>query len=118
LQGLQDALLREISEMAPPDYIESKRFLNNLSEAVKALSDPNIQNYLTGKYAAKGRNVAELVDNMTKVQGLQFAPASPGDEAAYRALYRALQTYDSGMSQLNTSVPAPMPPSGSGSGEK
>jgi len=118
VQGLQDALLREISEMAPPDYIESKRFLNNLSEAVKALSDPNVQNYLTGKYAAKGRNVAELVENMTKTQGLQFAPATPGDEAAYRALYRALQTYDTGLSQLNTSLPAPMPPSGSGSGEK
>jgi hypothetical protein len=118
LQGLQDALLREISEMAPPDYIESKRFLNNLGEAVRALSDPNIQNYLTGKYAAKGRNVAELVENMTKVQGLQFAPATPGDEAAYRALYRALQAYDSGLNQLNTSLPAPMPTSGSGSGDK
>ncbi len=118
LQGLQDALLREISEMAPPDYIESKRFLNNLGEAVRALSDPNVQNYLTGKYAPKGRNVAELIDNMTKVQGLQFAPATPGDEAAYRALYRALQTYDTGITQLNTSAPAPMPPSGSGSGDK
>ena len=32
---------------------------------------------------------------MTK-EGLVFAPAAPGDEAAYRAVYDALRTYESG----------------------
>jgi len=115
VQRLHDTLLKNVGEMPPSDYIEAKRYLNQLSDAVKALKDPNAQNFLTGKYAARGRTVAELVDNLTRVQGLQFAPASPGDEAAYRVLYRALQAYDAGMNQLTTSAPAPAP---SGSGDK
>jgi hypothetical protein len=87
-----------------------------LNEAVQALSDPNVQNFLTGKFAAKGKNVADLVDNLTRVQGLEFAPAAPGDEAAYRALYQLFQAYDTGMNQM-TSIPAPKP-SDSGSGDK
>jgi hypothetical protein len=115
---LHETLLRNVSEMVPSDYIESKRYLNMLSEAVRALKDPKAQDYLTGKTAAKGKTVAELVDNMTRLQGLQFAPASPGDEGAYRALYRALQTYDLSMTQLNTSAPVTPTPPGSGSGDK
>jgi hypothetical protein len=114
VQQMHETLLKNVGEMPPSDYIESKRFLNMLSDAVKALKDPNAQNFLTGKYAAKGKTVAELVDNLTRVQGLQFAPASPGDEAAYRVLYRAFQAYDAGINQLATAVPTPS----SGSGDK
>ena len=37
----------------------------------------------------------ELVRNMSR-QGLRFAPASPGGEAAYRALYNAMVSYTAG----------------------
>jgi hypothetical protein len=37
--------------------------------------------------------VPELVEHMTK-EGLEFAPAVAGDEAAYLSLHRALATYD------------------------
>ncbi len=114
---LHATLLRNVSEMPPSDYIESKRYVNMLTEAVRALKDPKAQDYLTGKAAPKGKTVAELVDNMTRLQGMQFAPASPGDEGAYRALYRALQAYDAGMTQVNTSAP-PTPPGSGGSGDK
>jgi hypothetical protein len=114
VQRMHDTLLKNVGELPPSDYIESKRYLNMLSEAVKALKDPNAGKFLTGVYAAKGKTVAELIDNLTRIQGLQFAPASPGDEAAYRVLYRAFQAYDAGMTQLTTAAPPP----GSGSGDK
>jgi hypothetical protein len=108
VQQMYDILLKNVGEMPSADYIEAKRYLNQLSEAVRALKDPNVQNYLNGKWSAKGKNVAELVDSLRQT-GLSFAPATPGDEAAYRALYYALYSYDAGMTQLATREPMPMP---------
>jgi hypothetical protein len=34
--------------------------------------------------------------------GLRFAPAVPGDEAAYRALHSALVAFDTGISPADT----------------
>ncbi len=112
-------LVKSVNELAPSDYIEAKRYLNMLSDAVKALSDPNVGKYLTGVFSAKGKTAAELVSNMTQVQGLEFAPATPGDEPAYRALYQALLTYQYTLSQP-TVLPGPKPPDSgsSGSGDK
>jgi len=108
VQQMKEILLRNVGEMPSADYIEAKRYLNQLSEAVVALKDPNVANYLTGKWSAKGKNVAELVDNLRQT-GLSFAPATPGDEAAYRALYYALYQYDVGMTELTAREPMPMP---------
>jgi hypothetical protein len=117
VQRLSDTLRNSVSEMPPADYIESKRYVNMLNEAVQALSDPNVQNYLTNKYLQKTKNIADLVDGLTRVNGLEFAPAAPGDEASYRALYQLFHAYDTGMNQLNTSAPAPKP-TDSGSSDK
>jgi hypothetical protein len=93
---MNDTLLRNISEMSPSQYIEAKRYLNLLDDAIKALEDPKVSNYFTEKWALKSKNVAELVDFMSR-SGLQFAPAVPGDVDSYRALYRAMQVFDAGM---------------------
>ena len=74
-------------------YIEANTFINNLNDAIKALQQPDAGNYFTGKYALKAKTVPELVNFMT-AQGLQFAPSTPGDEAAYAALQEALASYD------------------------
>jgi hypothetical protein len=74
-------------------YTEAKTFLNNLTDASTALRQPDVGNYFTGKFALKAKSVPELVEQMSK-QGLQFAPATPGDEAAYQALQQALANYD------------------------
>ncbi len=67
------------------EYLEGKRFLEPLTQSVDALRSPTSQRFLTGSYAAKGRTVPELADNMTK-NGLSFAACNPGDEAYYFAL--------------------------------
>jgi hypothetical protein len=93
LRGAVDALNRrvvaEAGNMPPARYIEAKRFVNRLGDALKVLEQPDGGNYFTGKYAAQGKTVADLVRHMTE-RGLLFAPAAAGDEAAYLALHRAL----------------------------
>ncbi len=96
---MYDTLAKQIGEMTPSQYIESKRYLNMLSDALRALQTPDAGNYFTGKYAAHGKTVGELVKNMG---GLRFAPAVPGEERAYRELYNALVSYYSGTQTVST----------------
>lgn len=93
LKQLRDRLSRQVSDLPFAQYREAKRFLNDLEEARTVLGGQDAGNYLTGKYAAKGKSVTDLVRYMTQ-QGLLFAPATSGDEAAYTALHRALAAYD------------------------
>jgi hypothetical protein len=95
-RALLDKLNNSADELSPSQYIEAKRFLNNLGDAVRALSDPRVANYFDNTWTAKGKNVAELVQHLTR-EGLQFAPAAPGDEAAYTALFHAMRAFDAGL---------------------
>jgi hypothetical protein len=96
MNGLVRQLLTDlrsnIRNVSANDYIRSKRFLNQVSRSVRALDDPNVSNFVTGKWSARGDTVAELVRNMTG-QGLRFAPATQGGESAYTALHSALVAY-------------------------
>jgi hypothetical protein len=85
-------LKRNISKVSANDYIKSKRYLNELEKSVKMLDDPNVGNFATRKWSAQGDNVGALVMNMTQ-QGLRFASATQGDEAAYTALHSAMVAY-------------------------
>jgi hypothetical protein len=75
------------------EYIHARTFLDDFGKALKVLDQPDAANYFNGKYAAKGATVADLVKYMSD-QGLQFAPAVAGEEAAYMALYQAMAHYD------------------------
>jgi hypothetical protein len=92
LDKLYAQLKRNISKVSANEYIKSKRYLNDLESTIKVLDDPNVSSYATRKWAAKGNSVGELVAEMTR-QGLKFAPATPGDEAAYVALHSAMVAY-------------------------
>jgi hypothetical protein len=48
---------------------------------------------LDGTWAARGKLVAELAEFMAQ-NALQFAAATTGETAAYRALHTALAKYD------------------------
>jgi len=93
--NLQAALKSNVADIAPNDYITAKRFLNEIDATIRVLQDPNIANYVTRKWSAKGDSVAELVTQMTR-QGLKFAPAVSGDESAYLALHSAMVTFFAG----------------------
>jgi hypothetical protein len=93
LTKMRNHLAGKIQEISDPDYIRAKRLLNSLDDVVKVLGEPDAGNYFNQIYAAKGQTVAQLVQHMTR-SNLRFAPAVPGDEAAYLFLHRALAEYD------------------------
>ncbi len=65
-------------------YLEGKHFLDSLDSSLQMVRSPSAAKYLDGTFAATGRNVPELVYNMTS-KGLAFAPATPGNDAPYFA---------------------------------
>src|SRR5207253_647781 len=83
---------RDIPKLPTKDYIAAKRFLVQLNDGLRLLSQPDAENYFNGRYAPRAETVADLIDHMTK-EGLKFAPAVPGDETAYENLHRALAVY-------------------------
>jgi hypothetical protein len=96
---MTQTLRNSVGEMSPTDYIGAQRYLTQLGQAVTALADPKVANYFNKNYSARGKNVAELVKFLSD-NGLVFAPAVPGDEPAYRAMYDALAAYDAGMASV------------------
>jgi hypothetical protein len=89
---VQRELKRRGGDLPFNQYRDAKAFLNSLGDAVRALRQPDVGNHFTGKYTLKAGTVGELVQFMAD-RGLQFAPAVPGDEAAYLALHHALAGY-------------------------
>jgi hypothetical protein len=96
LNRMNETLLADVSEMSPAQYIDARRYLNQVDDAIKALEDPKVANYFNQTWVAKGDNVGKLIEYMA-ANGLRFAPAVSGDADSYRALYHALQAYDAGM---------------------
>jgi len=92
IRRLRNKVSAHIDDLTPSQSIEANRFLNQLSDAVTALAQPDVASYFTDKFAAKGKTVPELIQFMAK-KGLKFAPATGGDEAAYSALYNYLVGY-------------------------
>jgi hypothetical protein len=99
LQNLKTAIARlrakvqaNQGELTLMQQIEAKRFLNQLDSAWFALGQPKAADIITGKLAPKGKTVPELLDSMYG-SGVEFAPATNGDEGAYVALYNSLLAY-------------------------
>jgi hypothetical protein len=98
LARMSTALDKAAPDLELTQIIAGRRYLDELADGVRALQDPNVGNYLSKKWSAKGRDVGELVQNMTR-QGLRFAPAVRGDEGAYRSLHQALVAYNVNLNQ-------------------
>ena len=93
---LFSGLADDVNELTPRQYIEAKRFLNQVNEVLTALGGPDVAKYFNGDYDPKGMSLGELVRHMTKNE-LLFAPALEGDEAAYLALHHAFVLYLEGV---------------------
>jgi len=100
VRRLRSKVSAHTDDLTPSQSIEANRFLNQLSDAVTALAQPDVAGYFTDKFAAKGKTVPELVQYMAQ-KGLKFAPATGGDEAAYSALYNSLAGYALQAAQSN-----------------
>jgi len=89
---LRRQLNRDVGELTPSEYLQARRFLDSFDNAVKVLHQGNGSGRFPGQYVPRTEMAGELVRQMT-AQGLQFAPALPGDEAAYSALHQTLATF-------------------------
>jgi hypothetical protein len=90
--SLNDLISRHVADLTPKEYSQGKSFVRELNGTIAALQDPSVSNYITRKWAPRGNTVGELVNEMNR-QGLKFAPAVAGDEAAYMAVYRGMVAY-------------------------
>jgi hypothetical protein len=89
---LEATLNARAREESVQDIIDVQRQIERLRDGVRALRSPGAANYFNAKWAARGRDINELVDNMTR-ENLRFAAADDGDEGAYQALHRAMASY-------------------------
>jgi hypothetical protein len=92
IDTLESQLKRHVAEVAPGDYMQAKRYLRDLEGATRVLSDPNVSKVVTRKLGSQGSTVNGLVTQMSR-EGLKFAAATRGDEAAYVAVHSAMVTY-------------------------
>jgi hypothetical protein len=95
---LDNLVDREVVGMTTSQYIEAKHYLDLLKSGLDALKHENVANFFNRTYEARGKTAADLFEYMTK-NGLVFAPATPGDEAAYRSMYSILAAYDEALTQ-------------------
>jgi hypothetical protein len=98
LRKLRATLAANVGDLKPDEYIEARRYLDQLGQTLSALQDPNIGKQFKDDWKTKARDVAQLVEHMRE-KGLMFAPATEKDEAAYVALYHALAAFDAGLVQ-------------------
>jgi hypothetical protein len=98
LSRLNNVLVATVGDLSPSQYVEARRYLHQVEDAVTALEGPRVANYFNGSWSPRCKTVVELVQYMSD-RGLVFAPAGAGDADAYRALYRALQAFDAGVDQ-------------------
>jgi hypothetical protein len=90
---LRTLLRQQAKGLSFQPYTEARDFLQRLDDGIVALGRPDAANYFNGTYDLKAQTVLGLVKQMTD-RGLRFAPAAPGDEAAYAALREALAASD------------------------
>jgi hypothetical protein len=99
LRNLETELRKQVTELPTAQYLDAKRYIGQVQNAVKALEQPDATNFFNSKWSAQGDDVASLVDYMTN-HGLLFASATRGQESAYTALHRAFVNYYSGLMQV------------------
>ena len=94
LAALDERLDAAAADLPPDRYIELRRYLNQLKEAVKSLGNTRQGVAYNNKIPSDIHTVAELVDYMSR-KGLAFAPAvAPGDQNAYSAFYLAFRNFE------------------------
>jgi hypothetical protein len=92
VNSLSAKLKQNVDSISANDYIKAQRFVRELNETITILQDPNVAKYVNQTWAAKGNTVAELTQGMTQ-QGVRFAPATTGDQAAYVAVHSAMVAF-------------------------
>jgi hypothetical protein len=89
LEKMKKQLAADVRTQKPSLYIEGRRYLGEMADALRALSQPEAGEAFRASRDFVGRDGADLVRFMS-ARGLRFGPARAGDEGAYRVIHRAL----------------------------
>jgi len=94
LGQIRDTLTKKVNDVPTRQYLDAQRFLDDFEAAIAALSAGDAIPYFDfqQKFSGGGKTAQELVEYMHR-NGLRFAPAVLGDEAAYQAAHTALVAY-------------------------
>jgi hypothetical protein len=94
-----DKLVRNGKVIPGGYYLDAKRFLDHLDAARIALENDEAPAYFKfHNWMRGGKTIQDVAGYMIR-EGLQFAPALPGDERAYRAVHSAFAAYDMAVHQ-------------------
>lgn len=92
LTRLQNMVRQNAIEMTTTNFVEARRFIDQLRGASQFLERPNAAEELGSSLRPQGKDVGEVVQFMSN-RGLFFAPAGPGAEGAYTAMHRGLVSF-------------------------
>jgi hypothetical protein len=92
-QRLREMLSASVKDLTIGEYIEARRFVECLEDAIKVLGRPDARDYFAPREQMRGGSVGQFVQYLGS-RGLEFAAATPGDEPAYQAMHRALVHLD------------------------
>jgi hypothetical protein len=100
LSLLEEKVRARVQDEDPNDYSTAMRYLDSLKKAMRILKGPEPAKHF--ELGVGGKTIGELVQNMAS-SGVKFGPARDGDEQFYNALYKALVSYDLGITQKSRS---------------
>jgi hypothetical protein len=92
LRKLGSMLRDRADEYPPATYVFARRYLADLQASLDSLSSPAVLAQAWKSARGRGSSVGELLRYMSE-ENLLFAPAAPGEEAAYLMLHAGLTTY-------------------------
>lgn len=96
--AMHERLRESVRDLTPTQYVDAKRYLDQIDDALTSLQQPEVQNYINKKWVAKGKTIGDLVKFMGDT-GLRFNGATQGDEPAYRMLQQRLAAYNMALEQ-------------------
>ena len=100
LKSLGDQLDDVVTTLSPDSYMESRRLLNKLKDALTGLSTDRILASCNSSWRKDVRTVADLVAYCQQ-KGVEFgAAAAAGDRVRYQAAWLAVRAYERGTVQL------------------
>jgi hypothetical protein len=106
---------RRISSTAVNDYRDGKNMLRSLAAEIRRLQKVGRSESATSNLGFQGDNATDLLVHMVRT-GLDFAPAKPGDEAAYQKVFHMLRDLyvaaeaDAEKPEASTDAVIPEPP--------
>jgi hypothetical protein len=91
-ERLREAVNPRMKDLPFDDAIATRRFLNQLANAIRAMKSGLANGLIDSKWAAEGVVVADLTKHMAKHK-LMFGPAPAGSDKTYATLHQLLAMY-------------------------